>query len=103
MKGKEIGAVVALTGSIVLLSATAANAVTTAYNGSKACQGTTYPSLSIDAKGPGTLTWVNLVNATPSTYSFPGGHSNKYSPYQDASWAVHAAAGFYWKPTASCI
>ncbi len=96
---KLVGAVViaAALGVLPVMSASAAS-----YNGTKICQGLTIPDLTVDAMSPGTITWVDRTNGAVSTRSFPGGHSDNWSPYQQTNWTAYNPTGFYYAPTAAC-
>jgi hypothetical protein len=96
---KFVGTIV-IAATLAALPAIAASAAS--YSGSKICGGTTIPDLTVDAKSSGTITWVNRLNAASSSRSFPGGHSDNWSPYQQTNWTAYASGGFYYAPTAAC-
>ena len=71
------------------------------YSGDKSCPGTYTPQLRIDAGLPGNGSWTSNTTGASKPFSFPGGASYRYSPYQDVHW-VTVAPWFYQKPIGTC-
>lgn len=94
--------VTSLLASVVLLTAVSAPpALADSYSGDRTCTRNYTPQLRIDAGLSGTGSWTNLVNGSSSSFTFPGGASYRYSPYQSVHW-VTVAPWFYQKPVSNC-
>ena len=85
---------------LALAPAVAANAAS--YSGQRLCSGAKLPLLTINSAylGDGNFSkYDDPANVSP--FSFPGGYSQKYSPYQRTYWAV-ASNGVYSAPSSTC-
>lgn len=91
--------------AVALVFTIAAPAAAATATGTRLCTGTRVPALTIDSSAPGNGNWTNYDTAQPSTFTFPGGQSVRYSPFQRANWLVtNGSSGFFYvPPTASCF
>ena len=88
--------------SIAMATAlTAPPAFAASYNGDRACTGTFIPQLRIDAGLGGDGSWTSNTTGAYRSFTFPGGASYRYSPYQNVHW-VTVAPWFYQKPVSTC-
>lgn len=96
----RIGAT-ALTAVAMVAALSVPPAFGASYSGDRACPGTFTPQLRIDAGAPGNGSWTSNTTGEVRSFTFPGGASYRYAPFQNVHW-VTVASWFYYKPVSTC-
>lgn len=72
-------------------------------SGTQTCTGAREVRMRVDVGAAGNGTWINRNTGASKNFTFPGGASYRWAPYQVVRWSVYTPTFFYAQTTTTCI